>query len=181
MVDSSDSLFINSLLHFSRTSFGYHSCEFLFLFFRSDMNLSSTRCIFYPLTLYSIPLRLTPILSFFFFGGLSIPVSQAILAHLFSYNITWSATVKEVQRSNFFKEIPKIIKRFWFQISFSVLVIAGMIVCSTKLVPLQWRVDGSAWAVIFPLAYVSPRHLLRGMSDLFYQVVHGLPRTRACM
>jgi hypothetical protein len=38
-------------------------------------------------------------------------VSQAILAHLFSVNITWSATVKEVQRSNFFKEIPKIFKR----------------------------------------------------------------------
>ncbi|KAF7338492.1 Glyco-trans-2-like domain-containing protein [Mycena venus] len=51
---------------------------------------------------------------FFFFGGLGIPVSQAILAHLFSVNITWSATVKEVQRSNFFKEIPKIFKRFWF-------------------------------------------------------------------
>ena len=49
--------------------------------------------------------------SFFFFGGLSIPLSQAILAHLFSYNITWSATVKEVERSNFFKEIPKILKR----------------------------------------------------------------------
>lgn len=51
------------------------------------------------------------ICSFFFFGGLGIPVSQALLAHLFSYNITWSATVKEVERSNFFKEIPKIAKR----------------------------------------------------------------------
>lgn len=50
-------------------------------------------------------------ISFFFFGGLSIPVTQAILAHLFSYNIQWSATVKEVERSNFFKEIPKIARR----------------------------------------------------------------------
>lgn len=49
--------------------------------------------------------------SFFFFGGLSIPLTQAILAHLFSYNISWSATVKEVHRSNFFMEIPKIIRR----------------------------------------------------------------------
>ncbi|KAG2127997.1 glycosyl transferase family group 2-domain-containing protein [Suillus clintonianus] len=48
---------------------------------------------------------------FFFFGGLSIPLSQAILAHLFSYNIQWSATKKEVERSNFFKEVPKIFKR----------------------------------------------------------------------
>ncbi|KAG1781357.1 glycosyl transferase family group 2-domain-containing protein [Suillus placidus] len=51
---------------------------------------------------------------FFFFGGLSIPLSQAILAHLFSYNITWSATKKEVERSNFFKEVPKICKRCVF-------------------------------------------------------------------
>ncbi|KAH9479119.1 hypothetical protein JR316_0007698 [Psilocybe cubensis] len=35
----------------------------------------------------------------------------AILAHLFSYNIQWSATIKEVERSNFFKEIPKIARR----------------------------------------------------------------------
>ncbi|KAF5385623.1 hypothetical protein D9757_005554 [Collybiopsis confluens] len=37
--------------------------------------------------------------------------SLAILAHMFSYNISWSATVKEVRRSNFFKEIPQIYKR----------------------------------------------------------------------
>jgi hypothetical protein len=47
-----------------------------------------------------------------FLGGLSIPLSQAILAHLFSYNMTWSATKKEVERSNFFKEVPKIMKRW---------------------------------------------------------------------
>lgn len=90
--------------------------------------------------------------SFFFFGGLSIPVTQAILAHLFSYNIQWSATIKEVQRSNFFKEIPKIARRFWFPMSMSTVVIAGMIILSTSLVPFTWRVDGSAWAVIFPLS-----------------------------
>jgi hypothetical protein len=59
------------------------------------------------------------VLSFFFFGGLSIPLSQAILAHLFSYNMTWGATKKEVERSNFFKEIPRILKRYallWFEV-----------------------------------------------------------------
>ena len=49
--------------------------------------------------------------SFFFFGGLGIPLSLAMLAHLFSYNITWTATKKEVERSNFFKEVPRILKR----------------------------------------------------------------------
>jgi cellulose synthase/poly-beta-1,6-N-acetylglucosamine synthase-like glycosyltransferase len=97
---------------------------------------------------------------FFFFGGLSIPVSQAILAHLFSYNITWSATIKEVQRSNFFKEIPKIAKRFWFPLTVCSILIVGMIILSTPLVPIGWRVAGSAWAVIFPLAVVSSCHIL---------------------
>ncbi|KAF5381647.1 hypothetical protein D9615_005482 [Tricholomella constricta] len=90
---------------------------------------------------------------FFFFGGLSIPVSQAILAHMFSYNISWSATIKEVQRSNFFKEIPKIAKRFWFPMVVSFVLIVGMIICATGLVPLEWRVDGGGgWAVIFPVS-----------------------------
>ncbi|KAI9451846.1 glycosyl transferase family group 2-domain-containing protein [Russula earlei] len=97
---------------------------------------------------------------FFFFGGLSIPLSQAILAHLFSYNMTWGATKKEVERSNFFKEVPKILKRFWFSALVSVLILGGMIICATPLVPLEWRIDGSAWAVIVPLAVVAGCHIL---------------------
>ena len=98
--------------------------------------------------------------SFFFFGGLSIPVSQAILAHCFSYNMTWGATKKEVERSNFFKEIPKIFKRFWFSWLVAWIVIFGMIILSTPAVPIQWRIDGSDWAVIFPLAVVAGGHIL---------------------
>ncbi|KJA18241.1 hypothetical protein HYPSUDRAFT_169359 [Hypholoma sublateritium FD-334 SS-4] len=97
---------------------------------------------------------------FFFFGGLSIPVSQAIFAHLFSYNIQWSATVKEVERSNFFKEIPKIVKRFWFPMGASILIMAGMIICATSIVPFVWRVDGSAWAVVLPLSMSVACHIL---------------------
>ncbi|KAF9004624.1 glycosyl transferase family group 2-domain-containing protein [Cyathus striatus] len=88
------------------------------------------------------------------------PLTQALLAHLFSYNIQWSATVKEVQRSNFFKEIPKICKRFWFPLLVSLVLVAGMIIISTPLVPLEWRVDGTAWAVIFPLALNAGCHIL---------------------
>ncbi|EMD36208.1 hypothetical protein CERSUDRAFT_115155 [Gelatoporia subvermispora B] len=97
---------------------------------------------------------------FFFFGGLSIPLSQAILAHMFSYNITWGATNKEVERSNFFKEVPKIFKRFWFSLLVSIIIVAGMIVISTPLVPVEWRIDGSAWAVIFPLSVITGCHIL---------------------
>ena len=38
--------------------------------------------------------KLSYTFSFFFFGGLSIHLSTALLAHLFSYNITWGATKK---------------------------------------------------------------------------------------
>ncbi|KAI5996067.1 glycosyl transferase family group 2-domain-containing protein [Pisolithus marmoratus] len=93
---------------------------------------------------------------FFFFGGLAIPLSQAILAHLFSYNITWQATKKEVERSNFFKEVPKILKRFWFPLLLSTVLIMGMIVVSTPLVPYQWRINGTGWAVILPLNRAQP-------------------------
>ncbi|KAG6816081.1 hypothetical protein H0H93_008560 [Arthromyces matolae] len=40
----------------------------------------------------------------FFFGGLSIHLSTAILAHMFSYDMTWGSTVKEVERSTFWLE-----------------------------------------------------------------------------
>ena len=119
-------------------------CVPIFLLRASDLHC-------HPTVIYNDILSLVPY-SFFFFGGLSIPVSQAILAHLFSYNIQWSATIKEVQRSNFFKEIPKIAKRFWFPMTVSIVVIAGMIVVSTPLVPFEWQVNGSGWAVIFPLS-----------------------------
>ena len=125
----------------------------------------------YPRVYFNSCRRRHPICSFFFFAGLSIPISQAILAHLFSYNIQWSATIKEVQLSNFFIEIPKIarrcvskysrcqfnfkialIYRFWFPFLLSTAIIAGMIILATPLVPLDWRVGSSGWAVIFPLA-----------------------------
>lgn len=98
--------------------------------------------------------------SFFFFGGLSIHLAIAILAHLFSYNISWSATKKEVERSNFFKEVPKIIKRFWAALLIAFILIGGMVVLSTTLVPIEWRVGSSGWAVIFPLAVTSGCHIL---------------------
>jgi hypothetical protein len=110
--------------------------------------------------------RFTPIssvhtpYSFFFFGGLSLHLSGAVLAHLFSYNIAWGATKKEVEFSNFFKEVPAILKRFWATYIFSFLTLASMIVLSLPFIPLEWRVSSSAWAVIFPLTIQAGCHIL---------------------
>lgn len=102
----------------------------------------------------------TVVFSFFFFGGLSIHLSQALLAHLFSYNIQWGATKKEVERSNFFKEVPKILRRFWLSLVISLVTIGSMVVLSTSLISVDWRVESFDWAVIFPLAIVAGCHVL---------------------
>ncbi|EAU86690.2 hypothetical protein CC1G_06451 [Coprinopsis cinerea okayama7 len=102
----------------------------------------------------------TTVLGFFFFGGLAIPLTQAILAHLFSYNMQWAATKKEVERSNFFKEIPKIAKRFWFSLLFSFIILVAIVILATPIVPLEWRITGEGWAVILPLAMTAGCHIL---------------------
>ncbi|KAF9220634.1 hypothetical protein BS17DRAFT_739077 [Gyrodon lividus] len=97
---------------------------------------------------------------FFFFGGLSIHLSQALLAHLFSYNITWGATKKEVEKSNFFIEVPRIWKRFRTTLLLCLATAAGMIILSTPLIPAGWQVDSTDWAVILPIAIVVGCHVL---------------------
>ncbi|KAI0808314.1 glycosyl transferase family group 2-domain-containing protein [Fomes fomentarius] len=97
---------------------------------------------------------------FFFFGGLSIHLSQALLAHLFSYNITWGATKKEVERSNFWQEVPKIFSRFRVSLIISAIMTLVMIIFTTPAIPLGWRIFGWDWAVIVPLAIVVGCHVL---------------------
>jgi hypothetical protein len=46
-----------------------------------------------------------------FLGGLSLHVSQALLSHMFEIDMTWGATSKEAEFSNFFIEVPKVLKK----------------------------------------------------------------------
>lgn len=94
-----------------------------------------------------------------FFGGLSIHLSQALLAHLFSYNITWGATKKEVERSNFFLEVPKILRRFWLSFILAFLFVGAMIVMCMPFIPLGWRIPAD-WALMIPLGTMSLFHIL---------------------
>jgi len=97
---------------------------------------------------------------FFFFGGLSIHLSQALLAHMFSYNISWGATKKEVERSNFWLEVPKILRRFWLALSICILLVVGMIILTTDVVPLGWQILSFDWAIVLPLAITLGCHIL---------------------
>lgn len=56
---------------------------------------------------------------------MSLPMSAALASHLVGYNMTWSTTVKTVERSNFFLQIPIIWKRFWPQLVFFTAVVVS--------------------------------------------------------
>lgn len=103
-------------------------------------------------------LKWIPLLSIFL-GGLSLHVSSALLAHMFEINMTWGATAKEAEFSNFFIEVPKVLRRFKFSIAFAVLSIAMMIIFAcADFVPWSWRIKD--FIAILPMSTVAGSHLL---------------------
>ncbi|OTA56779.1 hypothetical protein K449DRAFT_153252 [Hypoxylon sp. EC38] len=94
-----------------------------------------------------------------FLGGLSLHVSQAILAHMFEIDMTWGATSKEAEFSNFFIEVPKVLRKFKFSMLFSLLFIVGMIIIAVApFVPYSWRITD--FVAILPMATVASSHFL---------------------
>ncbi|KAF9450256.1 hypothetical protein P691DRAFT_665693 [Macrolepiota fuliginosa MF-IS2] len=96
----------------------------------------------------------------FFFGGLSIHLSTALLAHMFSYDMTWGSTAKEVERSTFWIEVPRIWQRFKLSFIICFLCIAMMVIFTTNVVPFEWQIPGYQWALIIPLSLVVGCHIL---------------------
>ena len=94
-----------------------------------------------------------------FLGGLSLHVSSALLAHMFEIDMTWGATAKEAEFSNFFIEVPKVLKKFKFSMLFAFIGIAGMILLATaKFIPPDWQVKD--FVAILPMATVTVSHML---------------------
>ena len=94
-----------------------------------------------------------------FLGGLSLHVSYALLCHMFEIDITWGATAKEAENSNFFQEVPKILKKFKFSLIFALTFILGMIVLArAPFIPPDWRI--ADFVAILPMATVTASHLL---------------------
>lgn len=94
-----------------------------------------------------------------FLGGLSLHVSQALLAHMFEIDMTWGATSKEAEFSNFFIEVPKVLKRFKFSMTFALLMIVAMVVLAqAPFVPYDWRIKD--FVAILPMATVTASHFL---------------------
>ena len=97
------------------------------------------------------------LLLYIFFGGISMHVSEAILSHLFSIDMTWTATAKEVENTTFFLELPKLLRRFKVMFTFCLLMIAGMIYVS-RFAPPFWRIN--EFTAIFPLSMVIFTHVM---------------------
>ncbi|GAB7343119.1 hypothetical protein MBLNU457_1196t1 [Dothideomycetes sp. NU457] len=86
---------------------------------------------------------------FIFLGGVSMHLSKAIVFHLFSININWGATAKEVADASFFDEMPKVVRRFKWTLVYCLMATALMVVGVLAL-PVFWRVD--KFIAFFPLA-----------------------------
>jgi hypothetical protein len=98
-----------------------------------------------------------------FLGGISLHVSQAILAHMFSIDMSWGSTAKEASDTSFFEEVPRILKRFKFTFVFCIFMIAAMIVLAGvgtlgQMVPYHWRIE--FFTPVWPLATIVTSHLL---------------------
>ena len=98
-------------------------------------------------------------LLYIFLGGISIHVSEAILAHMFEINMTWGATAKELEFSNFFIEVPKVLRQFWFSMIFCCIMIAGMVILAVAdFIPYSWHI--TQIESIVPLSSLVVSHML---------------------
>ncbi|WVQ83999.1 hypothetical protein IAT38_006144 [Cryptococcus sp. DSM 104549] len=93
-----------------------------------------------------------------FFTGMSMPMSAALVSHLVGYNMTWSTTIKTVEKSNFFLQMPIIWRRFWPQLVFFSLCVVAMIITSSSLMPSGYRVNNIE--VYVPMGILTASHLL---------------------
>ncbi|PVH93198.1 hypothetical protein DM02DRAFT_244090 [Periconia macrospinosa] len=92
-----------------------------------------------------------------FLGGASIHVSQALLSHLLSIDMSWGATAKEAEAVSFFDEIPRVLKRFKGTFLFCACVTATMVYMAVA-VDEFWRI--TELVAIWPLACQVVSHFL---------------------
>ncbi|KAH9906612.1 glycosyl transferase family group 2-domain-containing protein [Xylariomycetidae sp. FL2044] len=101
-------------------------------------------------------LKWIPLMSIFL-GGLSLHVSQALLSHFFSIDMTWGATAKELEQVNFVEEVPRLVRRFKGTFAWCFLM-TGLIVSGYFFFPHEWQIR---WlASIWPLAWLVGCHFL---------------------
>ncbi|GAA5906947.1 hypothetical protein JCM6882_000009 [Rhodosporidiobolus microsporus] len=132
--------------------FVYNACGTLAIIISRYRSQSATLFTASKEAILAIPCGLV------FWAGLQFHVLTALLAHVTSYNITWSATKKEVETPTIQEEFPVVLKRHWLTFLLSIVIIAGVAVSATSIVPIQWRIE--APTIQFPILWVACAHLL---------------------
>ena len=92
-----------------------------------------------------------------FLGGVSLHVSQALLCHMFSIDMSWGATAKEIVDTTFFDEVNKALRKYKVTFIWCIAMSAVMIYLA-KYGPPLWRID--FLTACFPLATVIISHFL---------------------
>ena len=92
-----------------------------------------------------------------FLGGISLHVSQALLCHMFSIDMSWGATAKEITETHFFEELGKVLKNFKYMFVWCILCVAIMIYFAVAA-PALWRID--FFTAIWPLSTIVVAHFL---------------------
>ncbi|KAI4124414.1 MAG: hypothetical protein LQ338_004805 [Usnochroma carphineum] len=92
-----------------------------------------------------------------FLGGISLHVSQALLCHMFSIDMSWGATAKEVENTSFFEEVPKLIKKFKFTFIWCFLC-AGVMIFLAVAAPPFYTIKGIT--AVWPLTTIVASHFL---------------------
>jgi hypothetical protein len=95
------------------------------------------------------------------FGGLSLHLNLALLAHMFSINIEWAATVKEAENINCFQKMPKTFKSFkWMYMC--IIPLVGVMIYFDCFAARGWEIQGFTATV--PLAVNLASHILLPVS-----------------
>jgi len=94
-----------------------------------------------------------------FFTGLSYHCLTALLSHGLSYNMTWGATNKDLEDSNFFLEVPSILKKYWKMLLVCIICIAGWVVLAIDVLPIEWQYHGGFFVLWCPL-FLPSMHIL---------------------
>lgn len=58
---------------------------------------------------------------------------------MFSYNMTWSATIKDVTDTSFFEELPRVLKKYWHTFLVMLLTMIAVLIFMTTLVGLDFQ------------------------------------------
>ncbi|CEH15582.1 hypothetical protein CBOM_03879 [Ceraceosorus bombacis] len=93
-----------------------------------------------------------------FFIGVGYHVLMALIAHPVGYNMSWAATLKDIESSNFWRELPAILKKYWHCLLVNSAIVVGVVLCTTPILPMEWRVDGVY--LLFPPLLLAIGHIL---------------------